>query len=150
MSSKVEKILIEVLFISGIILFLFSFTMLIYQIIHTTQIDFNQYIGADRNEAITYVVIEFINIIFRLVIASYAIYTKKNLDDALNPLFTFTILYVIFVILELAKFILTGGVSLGVLVTINVIVDICVATFFLINTLVFKIDDWRPYKSISK
>ena len=68
-----------------------------------------------------------------------------------NNSFTFTILYGIFVVFQSINYFVDSSLTdYSLISTINTIVDIVVAFVFLIITLVFKIDDWKPYRKESK
>lgn len=141
---KKDKLFSYILFIFGIVLFLFAFGMLIYQIIHTAQIDWNSLkINGQYKDTRNYVILEFVTIIFKLVIASYAITSIKHLDEALNPLFTFTCLYFVFVILQTILFFNNGGLDLGLIVSSTAIIDIIVSILFFGITFTLKLDDWK-------
>lgn len=142
-SVKRELILRRILFIFGIVLATVSLVMLVLQIINTVVV----FSKAPPDNFLSYSILQFSTIIFKIVLSLYAIYALKNIDDIINPLFTFTILYVIFVVLQSITFFVAGGFKdLDEISSINELVDLGVATIFLTITLIFKIDDWRPYK----
>lgn len=145
---KKDNILKKILFIFGIALAVFSFGMLIYQIIHISIDNLPKVYGIDNTKIITiYIVIEFATIIFRLILSLYAIYGYKHIDDVINPLFTFTVLYLIFVIIEVTSFFVNGAFSTFYPVSsANVMMDIVVVIFFSVVVFLFKIDDWRMIK----
>lgn len=145
--SKKDKLYSYILFISGIILFLFAFGMFIYQIVHTIGIDWNSLkITGEYKDTRNYVILEFVTILFKLVIAAYAIISIRHFDECINPLFTFTCLYFTFVVLQTILFFSNGGLSLGLVVSMVAIVDMIVSILFFGITFVLKLDDWRTLK----
>jgi len=142
--SKKDKVFSYILFIFGIALFLFSFGMLIYQIVHTAQLDWNQIkIGGQYKDTRNYIIVEFVTIIFKIVISLYAITSIRHLEEALNPLFTFTCLYFVFVILQSILFFNNGGFELGLIVSSKALIDIIVSILFFVITFTLKLDDWK-------
>jgi len=144
--TKKDHIFSYILFFFGIVLFLFAFGMLIYQIIHTCQIDWAALKASsitEYKETRNYVMVEYITILFKLVIASYAIVSKKHLDEAINPLFTFTCLYFVFVILQTILYFSNGGFALGLVVSSVAIIDMIVSVLFFGITFLLKLDDWK-------
>jgi len=142
--SKKDRVFSYILFIFGIALFLFSFGMLIYQIVHTCQLNWNQIkLDGQYKDTRNYIILEFVTILFKLVISMYAITSIRHLEEALNPLFTFTCLYFIFVILQIILFFSNGGFALGLIVSATAIIDIIISILFFGITFILKLDDWK-------
>lgn len=98
----------------------------------------------------SYYILQFVNIAAKLVIASYGIYARKHIDEAINPLFTFTVLFVIFVALQTMSFVnalrTTDIVNVHPMFEVDIAtlaIDLSVAVFYLIVTIILKMDDWR-------
>ena len=109
--------------------------------------------GEDLSEMRSFVILDYVNIAVKLIIACYGIYSKKHVDEAINPLFTFTIFYVIFAILQTMSMVntITGTTFKEVLAHYKYLVatasiDLIVAAFYLVVTLILKVDDWRGMK----
>lgn len=147
--NKKETILSSIIFFFGIVLFVFAFGMLIYQIIHTIFIDWRSITNPEAYKATrNYVIVEFLTIAFKLVVSIYAINCRKHLDDAINPLFTFTCLYLVFVVLQSVLYFTNGGVTLELTVSANAFIDMIISAFFFVITFVLKLDDWIGFKEI--
>lgn len=141
--NKKEHIFSNILFFFGLILLIFACTALIYQIIHTSTYDWSSVDPSEYKATRNYLIVEFFTIAFKLVVSSYAIYCSKHLDEALNPLFTFTCLYLVFVVLQSILFFSNGGTDLGLVVTINASIDMVVSVLFFGITFFLKLDDWK-------
>lgn len=143
---KHELVLRRMLFTFGIILEISSLAMLGVEIYHTVTMDFASYLDHIPT-LINYTIMQYATIIFKIIISAYAIYGLHHIDEVINPLFTFTVLYAIFVVFQTLTFFVEGGLNdFSLISSVNTLVDIVVASIFLIVTLIFKIDDWRPYK----
>lgn len=147
---KKDKILSNILFFFGIVLFLYTLFALTYQIILTIRINWGSLKGDDLTDMRSYVIIQFVTIAFKLVISSYAMYSHHHVDDAINPLFTFTIFYLLFVILETMSLVNTlNGKTFKQIasdykfVVSTAAIDLIVVVFFVVVTLLLKADDWR-------
>lgn len=150
---KKDKILSNILFYLGIVLLAYTLFSLVYQIYLTTKIDWHALHGEELTDIRSYVIIDFVTVAVKFVISSYGIYCKKHVDETINPLFTFTIFFVIFVILEvISMFNTINGASFKEVmsqykyVVATAIVDGIVALFYLVVTLMLKHDDWRSQK----
>lgn len=150
---KKDRILSNILFFFGIVLLLYSLYAFIYQTYLTVQIDWSILSGDVLSDVRSYVILNYVNIAVKIIIASYGIYCKKHVDEAINPLFTFTVFFVIFVILETMSTINTiNGVTIKEILdhykymVSTAIIDLIVATFYLVVTLLLKFDDWRSQK----
>lgn len=136
MVVKREIILRNILFTFGVILALVSSTVLVLEIIHLVQ--------GPIIEETSYLVLQFATVIFKLILSLYAIYGLRRIDEVINPLFTFTILYMVFVTFQTISFVGNGGLAhLLEPTSLNAILDLVVAIIFFAITLTFKIDDWR-------
>lgn len=141
---KKEKILSNTLFIFGIALLVFSFAMLVFNIYDIVTFDWRSvHHEEDFILARSYFILEFVTVVFKILLAAYAIYSWKHVDEALNPLFTFTVLYFIFVVIQTLAFFLKGDYVANIFNFINTVFDIIVVTFFFIVTLILKVDDWK-------
>lgn len=151
MNQKVEKRLKRILFFFGLVLFLFSISMLIYSIIDVIHIDWSTITTIEeRRSLVIYLIILFTTYTFKLVLAIYAINALKHLDEVINPLFVFTIMYTIFVSFQATIYFYESANPFEFsLIASNNIIDILVAAFMIIITLIFKIDDWRTYEKRS-
>lgn len=152
---KKERRLTSFLFVFGICLLIITLATLGYQIyILAMFLKNGGYDGKETAKVIlSYAVTNFVISAFKIILSSYAIASKKHLDEVLNILFFLSLVFLVFVILE--------AVELGVLIynkalefNINTFVgyiddfiDIICGLTFPIITLSFKIDDWRMYLS---
>ena len=150
---KKDKILSNILFFFGIVLLLYTLYSFSYQTYLTVQIDWSILKGDDLVDVRSYVILNYVTIAVKLIIASYGIYCKKHVDEAINPLFTFTIFFVIFVILETMSTVNTiNGVPFKEImdhfkyIVATAAIDLIVAVFYLVVTLLLKHDDWRSQK----
>ncbi|MCQ2795426.1 MAG: hypothetical protein MJ214_04415 [Bacilli bacterium] len=150
---KKDRILSNILFIFGIVLLLYSIYAFSYQTYLTTQIDWSSLRGDDLSDLRSYVIVNYVTIAVKIIIATYGIYCKKHVDEAINPLFTFTIFFVIFAVLETISTINTiNGVSFKEIMAqykylvATASIDLIVAVFYLVVTLMLKFDDWRSQK----
>lgn len=150
---KKDRILSNILFFFGIVLLLYSLYSFIYQTYLTSRIDWSILKGDDLSDVRSYVILNYVNIAVKIIIASYGIYCKKHVDEAINPLFTFTVFFVIFVILETMSTINTiNGVTIKEILdhykymVSTGAIDLIVAVFYLVVTLILKFDDWRSQK----
>ncbi len=152
---KKDRILTNILFYFGFILLLYSIFSFVYQTILTTRIDWSSLHDEELVDIRSYVIINYVTIGFKLIIASYGIYCKKHVDEAINPLFTFTIFYVVFAVLEMMGMVntlrLEGATFKDVLSQYKYIVatasiDIISAAFYLGITFFLKLDDWKNQK----
>lgn len=152
---KKDRILSNILFFFGIVLLLYTIFGFIYQTILTAQIDWSAFKGSDLTDVRSYVILNYVNIAFKIVIASYGIYCKKHVDEAINPLFTFTIFFTIFAILEAMSMFNTLHIEGATLKDImdhfkylvaTASIDLIVAAFYLVVTILLKVDDWRSQK----
>lgn len=152
---KKDRILSNILFFFGIVLLLYTVYAFVYQTILTAQIDWSILKGEDLADVRSYVILNYVTIAVKLVIASYGIYCKKHVDEAINPLFTFTILFTIFAILETISMFntlhLEGATIKDIMdhfkyLVSTVSIDLIVAAFYLVVTLLLKFDDWRSQK----
>lgn len=147
---KKDKILSNILFIFGIILLLYALYAFIYQTYLTVQINWSAVKGDEVSDLRSYVILNYVTIAVKFVIASYGIYCKKHVDEAINPLFTFTIFFTIFAILETMSTVNTiNDVSFSEIINqykylvATAAIDIIVAAFYLVVTIMLKFDDWR-------
>ncbi|MCQ2787169.1 MAG: hypothetical protein MJ199_02075 [Bacilli bacterium] len=150
---KKDRILSNILFVFGIILLLYTIYAFAYQTYLTVQIDWSSLKGDELTDLRSYVILNYVTIAVKIVIASYGIYCKKHVDEAINPLFTFTVLFVIFVALETMSTVNTiNGVSFKEImdhfkyIVATASIDLIVAVFYLVVTLMLKYDDWRSQK----
>lgn len=152
---KKDKILSNILFFFGIVLLLYTIYAFIYQTILTAQIDWSAFSGDDLKDVRSYVILNYVNIAVKIVIASYGIYSKKHVDEAINPLFTFTVFFVIFAILETISMINTLHVEGATIKDVmdhykylvsTASIDVIVAALYLVVTIMLKYDDWRSQK----
>lgn len=150
---KKDRILSNILFIFGIILLLYSIYAFSYQTYLTAKIDWSSLRGDDLSDLRSYVIVNYVTIAVKIIIATYGIYCKKHVDEAINPLFTFTIFFVIFAVLETISTINTiNGVSFKEIMAqykylvATASIDLIVAVFYLVVTLMLKFDDWRSQK----
>lgn len=150
---KKDRILSNILFFFGIVLLLYTIYAFIYQTYLTVQIDWGSLKGSELTDLRSYVILNYVTIAVKIVIASYGIYCKKHVDEAINPLFTFTVLFAIFVALDTMSTINTiNGVSFKEIMdhfkylVATTTIDLIVATFYLVVTLMLKFDDWRSQK----
>lgn len=144
-TARKDRILSNILFFFGLILLVFNLGVFIYQIVLVVQIDWSAFpTHDDLVELRSYVIIEFVTSAFKFILSMYAMYSLKHVDEAINPLFTFTIFYGIFTILQMMSFVQNGGVAeQGVYLLSTGIVDLVIAFFLLVVTLLLKVDDWR-------
>lgn len=150
---KKDRILSNILFVFGIILLLYTIYAFVYQTYLTVQIDWSSLKEDELTDLRSYVILNYVTIAVKIVIASYGIYCKKHVDEAINPLFTFTVLFVIFVALETMSTVNTiNGVSFKEImdhfkyIVATASIDLIVAVFYLVVTLMLKYDDWRSQK----
>lgn len=150
---KKDKILSNILFVFGIILLAYTLYAFVYQTYLTCQINWNLFKGEELSEMRSFVILDYVNIAVKLIIASYGIYSKKHVDEAINPLFTFTIFYVIFAILQTMSMFntITGTTFKEIMshykyLVATASIDLIVAAFYLVVTLALKVDDWRAMK----
>lgn len=150
---KKDRILSNILFFFGIVLLLYTIYSFIYQTYLTIQIDWSSLKGDDLTDLRSYTILNYVNIAVKIVIASYGIYCKKHVDEAINPLFTFTVFFAIFVVLETMSTINTiNGVTFKEIIdhykymVATASIDLIVAVFYLIVTIALKFDDWRSQK----
>lgn len=121
----------------------FSVGMLVYMIYHTITFNFGVYNAKELTEVQIYFVIEYLTIVFKIVISSYAIYAIKRLDDVVNPLFLFSILFAAFATIQTISFFSIGGFKNELIVIATMFIDLIVAIIFLATTFVLKLDDWK-------
>ncbi|MCQ2792276.1 MAG: hypothetical protein MJ208_02000 [Bacilli bacterium] len=147
---KKDRILSRILYFFGVVLLAYSLFALVYQSILTFRIDWSSLSHEDAVDMRSYVILEFVTIIFKMVIASYGIYSRHHVDETINPLFTFTIFYSIFVILQAMSLVNTlSGLTFKQLaehykyVISTAAIDVIVAAFYLTVTIILKMDDWR-------
>lgn len=150
---KKDRILSNILFFFGIVLLLYTLYSFVYQTYLTVQINWSSLKGDDLTDLRSYTILNYVNIAVKIVIASYGIYCKKHVDEAINPLFTFTVFFSIFVALETMSTINTiNGVSLKDIMdhfkylVATASIDLIVAVFYLVVTIMLKYDDWRSQK----
>lgn len=150
---KKDRILSNILFIFGIVLLLYTIYAFTYQTYLTVQIDWSSLKGDELTDLRSHVILNYVTIAVKIVIASYGIYCKKHVDEAINPLFTFTVLFAVFVALETMSTVNTiNGVSFKEIIdnfkyiVATTSIDLIVAVFYLVVTLMLKYDDWRSQK----
>ena len=150
---KKDRVLSNILFFFGIVLLAYTLYSFIYQTILTSRINWWSLTGDDLVDLRSYVILTYVTIAVKVIIASYGIYCKKHVDEAINPLFTFTIFFVLFVILEVMSTVNTiNGVPFKEIlenykyIVATAAIDLIVAAFYLVVTLLLKFDDWRSQK----
>lgn len=150
---KKDRILSNILFFFGIVLLAYTLYSFIYQTILTSQINWWILKADDLIDLRSYVILTYVTIAVKIVIASYGIYCKKHVDEAINPLFTFTVFFALFVILEVMSTVNTiNGIPFKEIlenykyIVATAAIDLIVAVFYLVVTLLLKFDDWRSQK----